>query len=254
MFKLYPINFATTFGEVLAGHCTELLSKDRQCAVLVHPQINLDKTEIPLVRTTAQYSLPPQPFGLLDLRIRNEIAKLLPTQKILNHATLEIYNDYYRTMKYHTDQYLDIEKDSFFALFTLYEDPQASPSRVLICKNKLTGATHEIELAHNTVVTFSYETNHLYLHKIVVAPNLKRGNRWLGLTFRTAKTFLELDDRGKPLNIRLASELEAKQLYNLKHNENKNATDIYEDGSNVLITMYTLSSSDLLPFEGSPIP
>lgn len=247
MFKKHTLVNIPTFEEILFCHQTETLSQNRQCAVLV--DLSLQNDTVPLLRTTGQYKFPAQSFSMRDKAIVHEITKYLPKNATFNHATLEVYDHHYKKMKYHTDQYLDIAKDTFIALVSIYENPFDPPSRSLCVQDKLTGIETEIEMTHNSVILFSYETNYKNLHKIIATQNNK--NRWLGLTFRTCKTFLSLSKSCPryPLAVRGATDSEKQELYHLKHRENVIAEDIYAHDHRLMTkngVLYTLNLADML--------
>lgn len=243
MFTKYILNDIPSFEQILSRHETETLSANRQCAVLISsPSISPKK--IPLLRTTSHYTLPAQTFSSQENQIIEKIQELLPDDVTLNHATLEVYDHQYRKMRYHTDQYLDIAKDTYIALVSIYENPLEPASRTLFIKDKVSGALSNIEMTHNSVIIFPFETNYRYLHKIIATKQLQ--NKWLGLTFRTCKTFIQLNDKNQPLHIRLATESEKEKLFHLKHKENESTNDIYEEEetSGDLVTM---NPADILP-------
>ena len=98
---------------------------------------------------------------------------------------------------------------------------------------------------------WSVGTNKRFRHKIVLDTSAHPpGNEWLGVTFRTSKTFLQFDDDdeegracfedGTPLA--LASDEQRKEFYQLRRRENQSCgTFTYPQ------LHYTISESDLLP-------
>lgn len=106
------------------------------------------------------------------------------------------------------------------------------------------GRTFEIPLTHNGVVVFSLETNRHYRHKIVLDRSANPvENRWLGITFRTSRTFVRYGDEGPRFEdgtrMTLADDESARELYRLRGCENREVDFVYPR-----IT-YTLSESDL---------
>ena len=120
--------------------------------------------------------------------------------------------------------------------------------------NKIKNATNnhsEITLDHNSIILFSTETNKNYLHKIILdkisSTSHNINNRWLGITFRLAKTFVKFIDETayfypQMLVLRLADNSERKQFYKERGNENINFTHDYHYPS----FDFTISSSDLM--------
>ncbi|MEO1030975.1 MAG: hypothetical protein AAFX55_06205, partial [Bacteroidota bacterium] len=151
-----------------------------------------------------------------------------------------------------SDQCLDVEKNSFIALFSCYEKPKElslQSIRKLKIKDKSTDEETVFDLTHNSVILFSTSTNSKYLHKIVLEPvkgmkPLESDNRWLGITFRNSNTFVRFkDDRpyfsnGHPLE--LADDHQRKAFFQLRSQENKGNDFVYPELN------YTLSSADLL--------
>ncbi len=112
----------------------------------------------------------------------------------------------------------------------------------------------EIPLAHNSVVTWSLETNRRFRHKIVLdAAANPTENEWLGFTLRTSKTYVStyvspaLGGEGAHCvledGVRLtwATDAEAKEMYQLRARENAETDFTYPP------LTYTISPSDLLP-------
>jgi hypothetical protein len=101
-------------------------------------------------------------------------------------------------------------------------------------------------LTHNSVVVFSVDTNRRFKHKIVLDRSGRLPeNQWLGVTFRTSKTFVRFRDGHTyfPDGARLtpADEEQRREFYQLRRREN-NETDF---GYPRLT--YTISDSDLMP-------
>ncbi|WP_024610691.1 alpha-ketoglutarate-dependent dioxygenase AlkB [Pseudoalteromonas sp. TB64] len=216
---------------------------------------------VPIVRTTTSYNVPAHSFSfyqhyLMDFIDRNTVALKLKNSISFdfNNALIEVYDSNYRTMKFHSDQSLDLDldKDSFIAIFSCYENPEKlsdKTTRKLIVKNKETNEECKITLGHNSVVLFSLETNSRFLHKIILENNSTKNseeldNRWLGITFRRSKTYINFED-GKPYFpngslLELADEQQKKDFFKLKGEENKDKNFIYPSLN------YTFSASDTL--------
>ena len=196
---------------------------------------------IPLVRTTTRYNLPNQLFKSIHYEIVEKIREL-DNNIELNNALIEIYEDDYKKMSYHSDQLLDIEDNSYICIFSCYDNEVST--RILNIKNKKTNEIEEIVMEHNSVIIFSTETNKEYLHKILLDYKNKCNNRWLGVTFRLSKTFIEFRD-DKPyfvLNnneLRLADKEDRNEFYKLRKKENSFIDFVYPELD------YTISEGDL---------
>lgn len=219
--------------------------------------VRVQNDEVPIVRTSTNYSIPAFDFSsvhhqiieTVNTTIENDAKENLPKMDF-NNALIEVYDCNYSTMKYHSDQDLDLEKDSYIGLFTCYENPETLTEkniRKLKIKNKETNEEFEVSLTHNSIVLFDLETNSKYLHKIILEsmPSLKKmekDNKWLGLTFRKSKTFIHFKDNlpyfanGNLLT--LANEEQKKEFYQLRGSENNNMNFIYPK------LTYTLSEAD----------
>lgn len=208
---------------------------------------------IPIVRTTSKYNSPAQHFTPIHDEVVQQIQIASGRDTLnLNHATCEIYDYRYRTMKYHTDQALDIASHSYICLFSCYENENETHPRILKIRNKETNEETVLELSHNSCVLFSEATNQAHVHKIEAAGSDKlAGGRWMGLTFRLSKTLIRFTD-GIPhftannMKLRMADEEEQREFYIMKGQENATADHAYPE------IAFTISDSDLLPLECSP--
>jgi len=145
------------------------------------------------------------------------------TGETYNNAMIEMYDNNYTTMKYHSDMALDLTGNTI-CIYSCYPNND-EPRRKLKIKNKITNIETIITLEHNSIVYFSLETNRHYLHKII-------GNgKWLGITFRNSKT--------KADNLTIANDEEKKELLLLRKQENSNIDFSYPNIN------YTLSYGDL---------
>jgi hypothetical protein len=243
------------FEELLASVRFEDVGKGRQGAVL----IKVDETgDIPIVRTTTRYSAPAQHFRSVHERLALQIQQGASLSVGFNNSLIENYTNAYTTMGGHSDQALDLADASFIAVFSCYEHPErANPSRKLLVESKEAGGdTVEIPLTHNSAVVFSVDTNRRLRHKIVLATSARAPeNRWLGITFRTSKTFVRFRD-GRAYfpddaRLTLADDEQRREFYHMRRRENNEPDFTYPR-----IT-YTISESDLMPpepVEDSPSP
>ncbi len=238
------------FAELSASTRWEDVGKGRRGAVLTR----IDEAGgVPLVRTTTRYGSPAQRFRAVHERLAQQIRERAALSVGFNNALIESYTNAYRTMGSHSDQALDLADESFIAVFSCYQHPEASSPRKLIVESKESDGEKsdkdekfEIPLAHNSIVAFSVDSNRRLRHKIVLdAPAQAEDNQWLGVTFRTSKTLVRFRDGQAylPQGARLtpADDEQRREFYHLRRREN-NETDF----SYPPLT-YTISESDLMP-------
>ena len=232
------------FAELSASVRWEDVGKGRRGATLTKTD---EADGVPLVRTTTRYSSPTQRFRAVHERLAQRIQERAAISAGFNNALIESYTNAYTTMGSHSDQALDLADGSFIAVFSCYRHPEARPPRKLIFESKGSGdEKFEILLAHNGIVAFSVDSNRRLRHKIVLdAPARTTDNPWLGVTFRTSKTFVRFRDGHVylPQGARLTSadDEQRHEFYRLRRRENKETDFIYP-----LLT-YTVSESDLIP-------
>lgn len=201
---------------------------------------------MPLVRTTTRYGNPAQRFRAVHERLAGRVEERVGVVVGFNNALIEAYTNAYTTMGSHSDQALDLADGSFIAVFSCYGAPDAGPLRKLVFEAKEPGGERfEIPLAHNGVV-FSVESNRRLRHKIVLdGSGQSADSRWLGLTFRTSKTFVRFRDGRAYLTegvrLTLADEELRREFFRLRRRENEETGFVYP-----LVT-YTISESDLVP-------
>ncbi|MEU3777334.1 hypothetical protein AB0F11_29850 [Streptomyces sp. NPDC032472] len=232
------------FAELSASVRWEDVGKGRRGATLTKAN---EAGDVPLVRTTTRYSSPAQRFRAVHERLAQRIQERAALPGGFNNALIETYTNAYTTMGSHSDQALDLADESFIAIFSCYQHPEVTPPRKLIFESKESGGEKfEIPLAHNGIVAFSVELNRRLRHKIVLdLPAQAAANQWLGVTFRTSKTFVRFHDgrahlpQGVPLV--LADDEQRHDFYRLRRRENKETAFAYP-----LLT-YTISESDLMP-------
>ncbi|MGW7063316.1 hypothetical protein ACWGHM_33130 [Streptomyces sp. NPDC054904] len=232
------------FAELSASARMEDAGKGRRGAVLTRID---DAGDVPLVRTTTRYGSPARCFRAAHERLARTIQERAGLSVGFNNALIESYTNAYRTMGSHSDQALDLADESFVAVFSCYQHPEAGPPRKLIFESKASGGEKfEIPLTHNGVVAFSVASNRLLKHRIVLeAPVGTADNQWLGVTFRTSKTLVRFRDGHAylPQGARLTSadDEQRREFYRLRRRENDES-----DFSYPLLT-YTISESDLMP-------
>ncbi|MFE3559423.1 hypothetical protein ACFXKW_31890 [Streptomyces sp. NPDC059193] len=202
---------------------------------------------VPLVRTTTRYGSPTQRFRVVHERLAQQVQERAALSVGFNNALIESYTNACTTMGSHSDQALDLADDSFIAVFSCYQHPEAIPPRKLIFESKESGGERfEIPLTHNGIVTFSVDVNRRLRHKIVLEkPAQAADNQWMGVTFRTSKTFVRYRDGHVylPQGARLTSadDEQRHEFYRLRRRENTETDFTYP-----LLT-YTISESDLMP-------
>ena len=193
----------------------EEFSKGRKLAVLHRPtQLGVAGAEaVPLIRTTTIYQNPSQSFQLIHETIIEAINRIVSNVKHcqFNNAMLEIYDERYQTMKFHTDQALDIDANSYIAIYSCYENESEASPRILTVRNKSTSDEFMIQLNHNTTFLFSADFNQKNVHKIEAQKGESKGSRWMGLTLRLSKTFVSFDEKRVP-HIELSSSSSRKEL------------------------------------------
>ncbi|MGW7462797.1 hypothetical protein [Streptomyces sp. NPDC054797] len=232
------------FAELSTSALLEDVGKGRRGAVLTR----VDEAEgVPLVRTTTRYGNPAQRFRAVHERLAQQVQERTAIPVGFNNALIESYTNAYRTMGSHSDQALDLAEGSFIAVFSCYRHPEADPPRKLVFESKGSGAdTFEVPLTHHSVVAFSVDSNRRFKHKIVLdAPVPMADNSWLGVTFRTSKTFVRFRDGQAylPQGARLtaADDEQRREFYRLRRRENDETDFVYPP------LTYTVSESDLLP-------
>ncbi|MET9922431.1 hypothetical protein ABZZ04_36010 [Streptomyces sp. NPDC006435] len=232
------------FAELSASARLEDVGKGRRGAVLTEVD---EEGGVPLVRTTTRYGSPAQRFRVVHERLARQIQERAALPVGLNNALIESYTNAYATMGGHSDQALDLADESFIAVFSCYQRPEAGPPRKLIFESKeFEGEKFEIPLAHHSIVAFSVDSNRRFKHKIVLdAAARATENQWLGVTFRTSKTLVRFRDGHVylPQGARLVSadDEQRREFYRLRRRENNETDFVYP------ALTYTISESDLMP-------
>ncbi|MFE4455981.1 hypothetical protein ACFROC_01365 [Nocardia tengchongensis] len=231
------------FAELSASVLWEDVGRGRKGVTLTKPD---EAGRVPLVRTTTRYASPPQHFRPVHDRLAQRIQAQADLPVAFNNALIETYTNAYATMGSHSDQALDLAEDSFIAVFSCYRHPEPVPPRKLIFEPKGTAEKFEIPLAHNGFVAFSVASNRHLKHKIVLdTPAQVPDNQWLGVTFRTSKTFIRFHE-GHPYlphgeRLLPADDDQQREFYQLRRRENNETDFLYPR------LTYTVSESDLMP-------
>ncbi|HEY8896554.1 MAG TPA: hypothetical protein VIM79_17130 [Niastella sp.] len=245
------------FNELSTGIDFEPVAKGRAGNHLV----NVSDNGIPIVRTTTKYNIPANNFCPIHHRIVERINEVIGKDNLLpslhfNNALIEVYEAAYSKMNFHSDQSLDLDGDSYIGVFTCYENPDALSAqhiRKLKIKDKVSNEEFEHSLTHNSVMLFSVATNTKFQHKIVLdpVPNAKPSaadNKWLGITFRTSKTYIQFHNNqphfsnGKLLE--LANKEQEAEFYKLRGQENRELNFVYPELS------YTINVADRMRPKG----
>lgn len=244
-FRCYAVpTEGNLFEALLAGVRFEDVTKGRQGTVLVEPD---EARGFPIVRTTTRYCGPAQCFAPVHVRLAEQIRAIAAIPVAFNNALIESYSNAYASMGFHSDQALDLADGSAIAIFSCYRYPElANPPRKLVVESKEPGGVKfAVPLTHNSVVVFSLDTNRRLKHKIVLETAARPPeNQWLGITFRTSRTFVQLRggrmcfEDGTPL--RLADDEQRREFYQLRGRENRET-----DFSYPRLT-YTISESDTM--------
>jgi len=246
MFSYHKLNLdINLFDELSKLQQFEIITTGRMGTNIIQPILSDSKLNIPIVRTTSIYQQPASLFTSTHHMIIDKI-KGINNNVIFNNALVEIYNDKYRSMGFHSDQSLDLHDKSFICIFSCYNTQIMNPSRKLIIKSKITNEINEFILEHNSIVLFSNEINKNFLHKIIYIDG--RPNNWLGITFRYSKTYIHfMNDlpyfSSNNNQLLLANEEQQKIFYKYRSQENKEINFSYPNID------FTISPSDLmLPF------
>lgn len=252
MFEVSGLEFEENpFRELSTLSTFEDIRKGRKCAVLVRTQDD----RVPIVRTTTAYQQPVQAFLDIHHQIVENIKESFKeaSRVDFNNAMIEIYDANYRTMRYHTDQALDLDPESYICLFSCYENEQCHRSdvRKLRVKHKMTNKSSEIALEHNSAILFSVSANDEHLHKIFLS-SPKSKNRWLGVTLRLSKTWIQFVDQApyvypSDVILRIANKDERSAFLRYKGQENKSVGFQYPKLD------HTISMSDTMPMQSASV-
>lgn len=234
-YKLNDLNKYSNLFDILQSSCIfEKTGKGRSGANLSSIQSN---ELYPIIRTTTKYNLPNQPFKDIHCEIINLINSVTKKEMQFNNAMIEIYDDLYKDMQYHTDQSLDLCDNSYICIFSCYSSDELKSDRYLQIKNKLDNTLTDICLENNSIIVFDTNTNKKHLHKIYLKSskhiiNKNNKNKWLGITFRLSKTLIKFvneipyfSHNNKPL--KLATEEESIQMRHMKYSENMLSNYVY---------------------------
>lgn len=255
-FQKFALSFdANLYEELINSVDFENVAKGRMGNHLV----KIGEKGIPIVRTTTAYHIAAQNFSSIHDFIIESINLVIKNSELndfssvdFNNALIEVYDFNYSKMNYHSDQNLDLDANSYIGLFSCYKNPEElsdNQLRKLMVKEKGSDEELEIPLTHNSVILFSVGTNNKFLHKIVLdrishQKPLQSDNKWLGITFRKSKTFIEFEDNLAYFSngqlLELANEEQKTEFFKLRGQENRLLDFVYPKLS------YTLSIADRL--------
>ena len=198
----------------------------------------------PIVRTTTKYNNRNQHFKKIHYELINKIKFITQKNINFNNAMIEIYDNTYKDMRYHTDQMLDLENNSYICIFSCYAHNIIS-NRYLKIENKTDKSVSNICLENNSIILFDLNTNKNHLHKIYLSGNIK--NEWLGITFRLSKTFIKFINEipffcNNDNLLRFATQDDEIQLRHNKSSENSLINFTYQYD----LIDYTISFGDCL--------
>ena len=248
VFQQYQLeNDTNLFQPLFQAVQFEPLGKGRKGTVIVDPD---EDRGTPIVRTTSRFHRPAHCFNELHKELSNQIQERAAISAPFNNALYETYTNVYSKMGLHSDMALDLQDDTFIALYSCYKNGPSSKTRprtlVIQPKEESDDKTIEIPLVHDSVVVFSVDTNRLYRHKIILhnAPQ-QPPDQWLGITLRRSKTYVQYRNQevffedGTPLTI--ATEEQRNSFFPLRKRENQELDFRYPQ------IAFTISESDLMP-------
>ena len=277
MFHKFIINNPPSFDQLSESLLFENVAKGRVGATITKKQNNT----YPIVRTTTNYDKPAQNFKEIHYQLIQCIKESCNLNGLdFNNAMIEIYDNNYKNMKFHTDQSLDLVDDSFICVFSCYQNNVSL--RKLLVKSKInnndlnndTNTSNalnnvlnnssnnnvlnnnnpsnndnikEYVLNNNSAIIFSTQTNKNHIHKIIL-DNFKKQDLWLGITLRLSKTYITFYDNSffftNTFNkLATANNDEKREFFKNKGLENQLINFDYPT------IYYTISKSDLMIVE-----
>jgi hypothetical protein len=245
MIRQTQLKFDKPLFEILQDSVSfEDVTKGRKGANVAKIEKEGDITIVPLVRTTTRYKNPTQPFKSVHEEVIYKIKENFSDLKLdFNNALIEIYDSRYKTMAFHSDLSLDLDKDSYIAIFSCYKGVIEGnySSRNLVVKSKGNNDCINFKLYNNSVILFSIDTNSKCKHKIELDKNHNKDENikdWLGITFRFSKTKIEFKE-GVPKTLTLATKEDEQNFLKYRKLENDSNFTYPE-------IKFTLSPGDLI--------
>ncbi len=250
---IYSSNGYNLFNNLLNSFEFPIMKYGRTMVTILLPALDTKGSSSiisNIVRTTTKQIYLAQKFSPTIYELIDNIKQITKMPNLeFNNGMIEIYDNSYSTMKYHTDQALDIKEDSYILLFSCYENTNNTQRILRIANKKQLNNTYELTLDNNSFVLFSTNTNSNHVHQIILdSNNLTGSSRWCGITLRLSKTFIKFINEKAYFNsgvlfgteLRLANANEANEFYRMKGEENRKIDYKYP------VVPYTISASDLL--------
>lgn len=217
MLKILNVDSKENLFIELTKQQFEPVVKGRSSAVVVEPF----EGKIPVIRTSTTYNNPAQRFRDVHrdiIRYLNSDSKKykednrINEQKKYNNAMIEIYDERYKKMGFHSDQVFDVEENSNILTYSCYEDPD-KPNRMFVFCDKQHKKERSVVLQHDSLLIMPWNFNQNYLHKIVMIQKIDtdKNNKYVSITYRKSKTFID----PKNPHIHKANNEEKKEFYKL---------------------------------------
>lgn len=187
----YQLNDELYTYESLQKGCNfENVANGRKGAIIVRP---MDGT-VPIIRSTTEYKLPATIFSETIDNLIKKIKETVTIENIeFNNAMVEVYNNKYKSMGYHSDLSLDLSDNSYICIFSYYNNGHKTRSiRKLVSRNKeQLNKESYIKMNHNSLIVFNTQFNENFQHKIILDQNFENDDEWLGITLRLSKTYIK---------------------------------------------------------------
>ncbi len=106
-FRIFHIANDDWFSKIQKVSSFETIGKGRQAVVILCDN-KKNENIYPIVRTTTVYQKASQLFQPIHRDLASQIQDACSLQLSFNNALVEIYNDDYKNMGFHTDQSLDL--------------------------------------------------------------------------------------------------------------------------------------------------
>ena len=116
MFKQITCDIENSYHLLENSTNFEDITIGRKGAILVKPN---SRRHVPIVRTTTAYQQPASNMTKIHQQIVDNVTKNLGLNLKFNNAMIEIYDDNYKTMGYHSDQALDLADSIPYSNFFL---------------------------------------------------------------------------------------------------------------------------------------
>ena len=230
MFIQFDLETDVTFDQINNSQKFPTLGKGRKGFIVYFP----NSGKIPLIRSSTEYSSY-ESNSVIETLLDNinkqtffQNSRDGNIDSIFNNLMIEKYDRRYKTMGWHSDCYVDLEKGSNIGILSFYSNP-GRPNRILEFYNKTTGEPGpKILLKDKSMFLLTYQINLLYNHRIVASSD--EDNEWIGVTLRKSKTYIKLEESIPKIlipndewkNLRLATFEDTKEFIKHKGRENIN--------------------------------